>query len=78
MFAMISMLSLEVAMVYQFGNNDTQLKQIMTSYMGFFICLINSLMVIFMIIKAKIDRKDKLYGGFIPLYFVVDLDWFMV
>lgn len=51
--AMISLVSLEVAMVYQFGNNDSDFKLIMTASMGFAICLINSCMAIFMIIKAN-------------------------
>lgn len=51
--AMISMVSLEVAMVYQFGNNDSSFKLIMTASMGFAICLINSFMAIYMIIKAN-------------------------
>lgn len=56
--AMISMISLEVAMIYQFGNNDSGFKLIMTSSMGFAICLINSFMAIHMIIKA--NRKLKI------------------
>lgn len=51
--AMISMISLEVAMVYQFGNNDSAFKLIMTASMGFTICLINSFMAIYMILKAN-------------------------
>lgn len=57
MTAMISMVSLEVAMVYQFGNNDSYFKLVMTSSMGFAICFINSLMAIYMILKA--DKKLK-------------------
>jgi len=55
--AMISMVSLEVAMVYQFGNNDSNFKLIMTASMGFAICLINSFMAIYMIIKANNNLK---------------------
>lgn len=51
--AMISMLSLEVAMVYQFGENDSNFKLIMTASMGFTICFINSCMAIYMIMKAN-------------------------
>lgn len=51
--AMISMVSLEVAMVYHFGNNDTNFKLIMTGSMGFVICIINSIMSIYMIVKAN-------------------------
>lgn len=51
--AMISLVSLEVAMVYQFGNNDYQFKQTMTGIMGFVIFLINSFMAIYMIYRAN-------------------------
>lgn len=55
--AMISMISLEVSMIYQFGNNDYNFKMIMTSSMGFAICLINSFMAIYMIVKANRNLK---------------------
>lgn len=55
--AMISMVSLEVAMVYQFGNNDYNFKLIMTASMGFTICLINSFMAIYMILKGNNNLK---------------------
>lgn len=56
--AMISILSLEVSMIYEFGNNDTNFKLIMTSLTGFAIALINSIMAIIMIYKGeKIDRN---------------------
>ena len=51
--AMISMISLEVAMVYQFGNNDSYFKSMMTSSMGFVICIVNTIMAIDMIIKGS-------------------------
>ena len=54
--AMISMLSLEVAMVTEFGNNDINFKRIMTGSMGFFICFINTSMAIYMIVKANKHR----------------------
>lgn len=57
--AMISMISLEVAMVYQFGNNDSNFKLIMTASMGFAICIINSFMAIYMIIKANKNLRTK-------------------
>lgn len=56
--AMISMLSLEVAMVYQFGNNDSHFKLIMTSCMGVGICFINSFMAIYMILRANKKLKQ--------------------
>ncbi|MGN1379633.1 MAG: hypothetical protein ACI4XR_04510 [Bacilli bacterium] len=55
--AMISMLSLEVAMIYEFGNNDNNFKLIMTSCTGFGICLINTVMSIVMIYNGR--RKDN-------------------
>ena len=53
--AMISMLSLEVAMIDRFGS-DMNLKTSMTGSMGIVICLINFLMAIYMIVKSK-DSK---------------------
>lgn len=55
--AMISMISLEVAMIYQLGDNDSNFKMIMTASMGFAICLINSSMAIYMIIKSNNKLK---------------------
>lgn len=55
--AMISMISLEVAMIYQFGNNDSNFKFVMTSSMGFAICFINSFMAIYMLYKANNNLK---------------------
>lgn len=57
--AMISILSLEVAMIYQFGNNDSNFKTLMISLTGFVIAVINSLMAISMIIKAKKNLESK-------------------
>ena len=51
--AMISMISLEVAMVSQFGTNDSKFKFITTSIMGFVVCLINTTMSIYMIVRAN-------------------------
>ncbi len=56
--AMISMISLEVAMVSQFGTNDSEFKMITTSIMGFVACLINTAMSIFMIIRANEKLKN--------------------
>ena len=55
--AMIAMISLEVAMVYQFGNNDASFKSVMTGSMGFIVCIINSIMSIYMIAKANKNLK---------------------
>jgi hypothetical protein len=51
--AMISIISLEVAMIYEFGNNDSNFKLIMTSCTGFGVALINSFMSIYMIVRAN-------------------------
>lgn len=57
--AMISILSLEVAMIYQFGNNDSHFKLLMTSYTGFVIAIINTWMSIILIKKANCVLKKK-------------------
>ena len=57
--AMISMISLEVAMVSQFGTNDSEFKMMMTSIMGFVVCFINTFMSIYMIVKANKKLKSK-------------------
>ena len=57
--AMISILSLEVAMIYQFGNNDSHFKLLMTSYTGFAIAIINTWMSIILIKKANCVLKKK-------------------
>ncbi len=56
--AMIAMISLEVAMVSQFGTDDTEFKMIMTSIMGFVVCIINTSMSIYMIVRANKKLKD--------------------
>ena len=56
--AMVSMISLEVAMVSQFGSNDQEFKALMTSIMGLGACLINTFMAIYIIIKANKNLKN--------------------
>ena len=56
--AMISMISLEVAMVSQFGTNDSEFKMITTSIMGFVACIINTSMSIYMIVRANKKLKN--------------------
>ena len=51
--AMISILSLEVAMIYEFGENSVNFKVIMVSCTGFTIAIINTIMSIIMIVKAN-------------------------
>ena len=51
--AMISMISLEVAMIYQFGSNDSDFKLVMTMVTGFVVAIVNSFMAIYMIVKAN-------------------------
>lgn len=55
--AMISMISLAVAMITQFGNNDSSFKQVVISLMGAGIFIINMIMSIYMIIKANKKLK---------------------
>lgn len=57
--AMISMISLEVAMIYQFGDNDSSFKVLMTFCTGFGVYAINSFMAIYMIVKANKNLKRK-------------------
>lgn len=57
--AMISMLSLEVAMINQFGNNDDIFKHTMIICTSGAICLINSVMAIYMILKAQKSIKKN-------------------
>ena len=56
--AMISMISLEVAMVSEFGTNDNEFKMIMTSIMGFVVCIINTSMSIYMIVRSNKKLKS--------------------
>lgn len=55
--AMISIISLEVAMIYEFGSNDNNFKLIMISCTGFGVSIINSFMAIYMIFKAYTNKK---------------------
>lgn len=66
--AMISMLSLEVAMIYEFGENDTNFKLIMTSCTGFGITLINTIMASIMIYKGKKEKKINESSNFFIRY----------
>lgn len=59
--AMISIISLEVAMIYQFGNNEDYFKLIMVSITGFCVALVNSIMSIYMIVKANKGIKERSY-----------------
>lgn len=57
--AMISIISLEVAMIYQFGDNDIAFKNTMIGITGFAVALINSIMAIYLIVKSrKINQKS--------------------
>lgn len=57
--AMISMISLEAAMIYQFGSNDSNFKLIMTACTGFGVCVINSFMAIYVIVKSNKQLKTS-------------------
>lgn len=56
--AMVSMISLEVAMIYTFGNNDCEFKALMTLLMGIAVTVINSVMAILLILKSK--KRDNI------------------
>lgn len=56
--AMISIISLETAMISEFGSGNHHFKLIMTSSTGLGVCLINSIMAVYMIIKAKKYLKN--------------------
>ena len=43
--------------VWKFGNNDSSFKSVMTGSMGFVVCIINSIMSIYMIVKANRNLK---------------------
>ena len=58
--AMISMLSLEVSMIYQFGENTTNFKLIMVSITGFAVTMINTIESIIMIKKANNNLHSKI------------------
>lgn len=53
----VAMISLEVAMIYQFGSNDSNFKLVMTSCTGFGVAIINSFMAIYMILKSYKNSK---------------------
>ena len=56
--ALVSMLSLETAMLTQFGENSTPaFRQHMIAYTGGGICIVMSMMAVLMIIKATQNLK---------------------
>lgn len=57
--AMISILSLKVAMINEFGENTTNFKLIIVSLTGFVITLINTIISVKMIIKANKVLENK-------------------
>lgn len=58
--AVVSMLSLETAMLAQFGEDDVKFRQIMTSATGAGVCVIVLGMAVFMIAKStKILKKTR-------------------
>lgn len=65
--ALVSMLSLETAMLAQFGGDDVIFRQIMTSATGTGVCVIVLGMAVFMIAKStkilKNLKKEKVTGG---------------
>lgn len=65
--ALVSMLSLETAMLAQFGEEDVWFRQIMTSAAGAGVCVIVLGMAVFMIAKStkilKNIKREKVAGG---------------
>lgn len=61
--ALVSMLSLETAMLAQFGGDDAVFRRIMTSATGASICVIVLGMAVFMIAKSTILLKNIYAGG---------------
>ena len=65
--AVVSMLSLETAMLAQFGEDDVKFRQIMTSATGAGVCVIVLGMAVFMIAKStkilKRINQDEKTGG---------------
>ncbi len=57
--AMISMISLEVAMINRFGDNEDSFKLITVALTGFGIVVINSIMSIYMIYKSNKYLKNN-------------------
>ncbi|GHV97288.1 hypothetical protein lacNasYZ03_11910 [Lactobacillus nasalidis] len=57
--AMISMISLEVAMIYTFGHNDSKMKTVMTLCLGVVVVVVNSIMATSLIIKAQKGLKKQ-------------------
>ena len=62
---LVSMLSLETAMIAQFGGDDSVFRQIMTSATGAGVCVIVLGMAVYMIIKSTklLKNIDKGQGG---------------
>lgn len=58
--ALISLISLEVAMITEFGGNDSTFKSVMTGWVGLFVCFINSSMAIYLIIKSNKYLKNQI------------------
>ena len=56
--AMVSMISLEMAMFYTFGNNEVEIRNLITQILGFGVIFTNSFSAIMLIIKSK---KVKLF-----------------
>lgn len=57
--ALVSMLSLETAMLAQFGEEDVMFRQVMTSATGAGVCVIVLGMVFFMIVKSTRILKNR-------------------
>ncbi|HJA93519.1 MAG TPA: hypothetical protein H9717_10475 [Candidatus Eisenbergiella merdipullorum] len=58
--ALVSMLSLETAMLSRFGSEDHRFRHIMTASSGGSVCVIVLVMAVFMIIRPKRNEKRRL------------------
>lgn len=57
--AMIAMISLEVAMIYEFGNNDIIYRNVMISITTFVVVIVNSLIAVALMVKSNQFLKNK-------------------
>jgi hypothetical protein len=58
--ALVSMLSLETAMLAQFGGDDSEFRMIMTSISGGMVCTFVLAMAIYMIVRSTRYLKNQI------------------
>jgi hypothetical protein len=57
--AMVSMLSLETAMLSEFGGDQPEFRRIMTGISGGIVCTLVLIMAIYMIVRASVNLKKE-------------------